>query len=176
MLVELSFDNILDVNKANEEFTIFVKIIPEFIGGNWAFMEELFEEPYEYKYPIDNEDYSEYINSNDKKIFLFYEKNNCVGQIILKKYWNKNTYIQDICVAKNCRNKGIGYKLMDKAVEWTKMNGLKGIMLETQDVNIIACKFYKKYGFILGGVDTMLYSNFKNADQKALFWYYKIKE
>ena len=65
---------------------------------------------------------------------------------------------------------------MDKVVEWTKNKNLKGIMLETQDVNIAACRFYQKYGFILGGVDTILFSNFKDHDQKALFWYYKIKE
>jgi ribosomal protein S18 acetylase RimI-like enzyme len=63
---------------------------------------------------------------------------------------------------------------MDKAVEWTKEKKLKGIMLETQDTNLAACRFYKKYGFILGGVDTMLYGNFENKDQKALFWYYPV--
>jgi ribosomal protein S18 acetylase RimI-like enzyme len=47
-------------------------------------------------------------------------------------------------------------------------------MLETQDTNLAACRFYKKYGFILGGVDTMLYRNFENKDQKALFWYYPV--
>jgi ribosomal protein S18 acetylase RimI-like enzyme len=64
---------------------------------------------------------------------------------------------------------------MNKALEWTKENNLKGIMLETQDVNLNACKFYIRYGFKLGGVDTMLYSNFDTANQKALFWYYLIK-
>ena len=174
MIVEINFDNIKDVNKANEEFTIFGRIIPEYIEGKWFLKEVLLDKPYEYKYPIDKEDYSEYINNKDKIIYLFYDIHSCVGQIILKKYWNENAYVNDICVAKSYRNKGIGFQLMDKAVEWTKMKNLKGIMLETQDVNIAACKFYKKYGFILGGVDTMLYSHFKIAEQKAMFWYYKM--
>ena len=45
--------------------------------------------------------------------------------------------------------------------------------LETQDVNVLACRFYDKLGFQIGAVDTMLYANFDNADEKAIFWYIK---
>ena len=174
MIVEINVDNIKDINKSNESFTIFGKLIPEYKHNNWNISEEYFKESYEYEYPIIEEDYSDYIKNNDKTVYLYYCENNCVGQIVLKKYWNENAYIQDIGIKKNFRGMGIGQKLMDQAVIWTKEKKLKGIMLETQDVNINACRFYKKYGFILGGVDIMLYSNFKNSSQKALFWYYKI--
>lgn len=46
-------------------------------------------------------------------------------------------------------------------------------MLETQDVNVSACRFYAKNSFIIGAVDNMLYSNFPTANEKAIFWYYK---
>jgi ribosomal protein S18 acetylase RimI-like enzyme len=174
MIIEINNENIITMNNSNEPFTIFGKLIPEYINGCWSFKEELFKESYEYKYPPEDDDYEEYINNKDKTVYFYYDGKNNVGQIILKKYWNENTFIKDFSVSKNYRKKGIGWKLMDKAKEWTKANNLKGIMLETQDVNLAACRFYKKYGFTLGGVDTMLYSNFKNAEQKALFWYYKI--
>jgi ribosomal protein S18 acetylase RimI-like enzyme len=174
MIVEINNENVNSVNKSNESFMIFGKIIPEYKNNSWYFTEESFKESYEYIYPLEDDDYKKYINNKEKTIYLYFDGVKSVGQIILKKYWNENTFIQDFCVAKEYRRKGIGYKLMDKAKEWTKVNNLKGIMLETQDVNIAACRFYKKYGFLLGGVDTMLYSNFKNAEQKALFWYYKI--
>jgi streptothricin acetyltransferase len=46
-----------------------------------------------------------------------------------------------------------------------------GLMLETQDINLAACRFYHRCGFVLGAVDTMLYGNCRNKDEKALFWY-----
>jgi ribosomal protein S18 acetylase RimI-like enzyme len=176
MIIEINQENVKDVNKPNESFIIFGKVIPEFINNCWNITETLLEKPYEYKYPNSNDDYSKYIKNKEKVIYLYYDGDICIGQIILIKYWNKYAYIQDICISKDYRKKGIGHKLMDQAVKWTKDKKLKGIMLETQDVNLAACKFYQKYGFILGGVDTMLYSNFDNAEQKALFWYYKITE
>ena len=44
-------------------------------------------------------------------------------------------------------------------------------MLETQDNNLIACKFYHNCGFKIGSVDTMLYANFENNFEKAVFWF-----
>ena len=48
-------------------------------------------------------------------------------------------------------------------------------MLETQDNNLIACKFYHNCGFKIGSVDTMLYANFENNFEKAVFWYLRFK-
>ena len=41
------------------------------------------------------------------------------------------------------------------------------------DNNLAACRFYNKNGFIIGAVDSMLYANFDNTDEKAVFWYLK---
>lgn len=56
-------------------------------------------------------------------------------------------------------------------IEWAKHKNLHGLMLETQDNNLIACKFYHNCGFKIGSVDTMLYANFENNFEKAVFWY-----
>ena len=58
-------------------------------------------------------------------------------------------------------------------MEWAKENSLCGLMLETQDINVSACYFYAKNNFVIGAVDTMLYSNFSSANEIAIFWYYK---
>ena len=63
--------------------------------------------------------------------------------------------------------------MINKTVEWSKEKNLCGLMLETQDVNLTACRFYHKLGFKIGAVDTMLYANFENAGEKAVFWYMK---
>lgn len=42
-------------------------------------------------------------------------------------------------------------------------------MLETQDINVSACHFYAKNNFVIGAVDTMLYSNFSTSNENAIF-------
>ena len=93
MIVELTKENIKDLNSSSDSFIIFGKLIPEYRNNCWEFSEQLFERTYEYTYPIRDENYSEFINSEDKKIYLYYDNNNCIGQIILTKYWNKNTFV-----------------------------------------------------------------------------------
>lgn len=61
--------------------------------------------------------------------------------------------------------------LINISIEWAKHKNLHGLMLETQDNNLIACKFYHNCGFKIGSVDTMLYANFENNFEKAVFWY-----
>ena len=74
-------------------------------------------------------------------------------------------------VCKDFRGQGIGSALINISIEWAKHKNLHGLMLETQDNNLIACKFYHNCGFKIGSVDTMLYANFENNFEKAVFWY-----
>ena len=61
---------------------------------------------------------------------------------------------------------------MQKAVEWAKVKRLPGIMLETQNNNVTACRFYENFGFKLRGFDTYLYKGLTPAtDEIALYWY-----
>ena len=158
------------MNKANQEFEIFGRIIPEFSGGMWTYTEEIYEDPYVKRYPDDTSDYTEYIDDPEKAVFLAYDEKECVGQIVLRKDWNGYAFIEDICVAAAARKNGIGTALMQKAEEWAKDIGLKGLALETQDNNLAACRFYAKYGFVIGAVDTMLYRNSGDREY-AVFWY-----
>jgi streptothricin acetyltransferase len=61
---------------------------------------------------------------------------------------------------------------MQRAVDWAKAKHLPGIMLEAQDVNVIACRFYEKFGFTLRGFDTHLYKGLNpSTNEIALYWY-----
>ena len=53
------------------------------------------------------------------------------------------------------------------------VGGSKGLMLETQDLNLAACRFYVKTGFRIGGADTLLYEGLGTelAEERAIFWY-----
>ena len=113
----------------------------------------------------------EYIDNTDKIIYLYYQDDKCVGKVKLRKNWNRYAYIEDIAVCKDFRGQGIGSALINISIEWAKHKNLHGLMLETQDNNLIACKFYHNCGFKIGSVDTMLYANFENNFEKAVFWY-----
>ena len=171
MIEEINHDNIKDINKPNQPFNIIGRIIPEFKDGVWSFTECLYEKPYEKFYPNDEEQYENYINNPDQTVYFYYDNGECAGQIKIAKYWNKYAFIHDIAVSQNSRGKGIGKQLIKQAVEWAKQKNLCGLMLETQDNNLNACRFYHKLGFKIGAVDTMLYANFDNLDEKAVFWY-----
>ncbi|MCL2203254.1 MAG: GNAT family N-acetyltransferase [Defluviitaleaceae bacterium] len=175
MIIEMQDENLKDINKSNQPFTIIGKIIPTFIDGTWSFTECLYESPYEKIYPNDEGPWESYINNPNRIVFLYYAGNKCVGQVRLRKNWNNYAYIEDITVSKNHRSTGIGKQLIQKSTEWARENNMCGVMLETQDNNLLACRFYHKMGFIIGAVDTMLYANFDNADEKAVFWYLKFK-
>lgn len=172
-IVKLSFDTIKDINKANEEFEIIGKLKPTFINDEWTCTEEIYTHSYLHSYPDDDCDYSIYIENPDKAIFLAYSDTECVGQIVLRKDWNKYAFIEDICVSKASRGLGVGTALIQKAIEWTKDKELYGLALETQDNNLLACRFYLKCGFVIGAVNTMLYKNFSKpwSDATAIFWY-----
>lgn len=67
--------------------------------------------------------------------------------------------------------RGIGTALMHRAQAWARERGLGGLMLETQENNVLACRFYRRQGMTIGAVDTMLYANTPYAKESAVFWY-----
>lgn len=123
-------------------------------------------------YVYDEIDYSVYINDENKKIFFLFNGDEFAGQIILLKYWSNYCYINDLRVVEKYRGKGIGKLLIEKAIEWAKEKNCIGMQVETQDVNVNACKFYERMGFTLGGIDLFRYkSSEKEKDEIALDWY-----
>lgn len=171
-IVAMQKEQIGDLNKTNEPFLLFGRLVPTFHDDVWSFTEELFETPSETKFPDDRIDCETYINQPDEIIYLAYAGGACIGQIRLVKQWNKYCYVENLAVCQAYRQSGIGRQLFRKAEAWAKERGLLGITLEAQDDNLAACRFYQKMGMVLGGVDTMRYAFNLNID-KALFWYLK---
>ncbi|EEL87365.1 N-acetyltransferase [Bacillus cereus] len=156
---------VLSVSKINNRIEYTVENVPSY------------EKSYsENQYDDDEEElaYNEYINNSNQVIYIALLHNQIVGVIILKKNWNRYAYIEDIKVDKECRELGIGRRLIEQAKKWAKEGNMPGIMLETQNNNVAACKFYEKCGFVIGGLDFLVYKgiNEKN-DEVAIYWYLK---
>lgn len=169
-IIPLKEDLIDDISKTNTAFTIIGKVLPSLQAGVWSYEEELFEQTREIRFPDDRLDWNQYINQEDKMLYLAYIDHKCVGQIRVIRDWNRFCYIENIATTKEYRGYGIGKKLLEMAEEWAKQQGLIGMSLEAQDDNLIACRFYVKQGFVLGGVDTLKQSYTPNIDA-TLYWY-----
>lgn len=171
-IVELNHGNLQDVNVTDNAFEVKSRIIPYIEDGIFHYNLEEIEKSYTKSYGNDELDYSTYIDNPDKIVYLAYAGNTPAGQIILRRNWNKYAYIEDIRVGSRFRRTGIGTRLMEAASNWAKIGHMPGIMLETQDINVPACRFYENCGFKLGGVDVYLYKGVTPViDEIALYWY-----
>lgn len=156
-------------NRFDRKFTVSSKVLLDMTGGKltWGI---ILVEPYEKEIPIDDVDPTTFINSEDKVVFLAEVDGQLAGQIKLITWWNGYAYIDDLIVNPQFRGHGVGKALMEATIQWSREKRFPGIMLETQDDNVAACKLYDACGFILGGFDQYSLKNFK-PNETALFWY-----
>ncbi len=131
--------------------------------------------PYEKRYPRETIDAAAWLEDADREIYFAFVEGELAGQILLKVYWNNYAYIEDIVVERRFRKMGTGAALIEQAVQWARGKRLPGIMLETQNNNVAACRLYEKMGFELAGFDRMLYRGLHpETDEVALYWYLKL--
>jgi ribosomal protein S18 acetylase RimI-like enzyme len=78
----------------------------------------------------------------------------------------------DIRVHPDCRRTGAGTKLFRRAVEWSRSSGCRQLKIETQNVNVPACRFYVKQGCHLGEINRYAYAGHcQVAHEVMLVWY-----
>lgn len=159
-----------DLNRCDASFTVDSKLVLHVADGVPTYT-VVSVPPYTKHYPLPAEQ-STFLAQRDKGIFFARWQGELAGQIILFKNWNGYAYIDDIAVSPAFRRRGIGHRLIDQAVTWAKQRGLPGIMLETQNTNVTACRFYARCGFVLGGYDRFLYQGLMpETEEMALYWY-----
>jgi len=84
--------------------------------------------------------------------------------------------VWDIRVHPEYRGKGVGYRLFQKAVDWSKERSCKVLKVETQNINVSACKFYVRQGCKLGCIDRYAYSEEEDLSHEVmLLWYLELK-
>jgi GNAT superfamily N-acetyltransferase len=170
-LREIDKNNIRDANHCDGEFTVDSKLVVQVQNGSIGYS-VVRVEPYQKQYIYEESDYSDYIANPDQTVYFAYAEGHLAGQLVLTKHWNAYAWINDFVVDSEFRRHGVGRALMQQAVDWAKASRFPGIMLETQDVNVPACRFYEKFGLTLRGFDTYLYKGLNsNTDEIALYWY-----
>jgi GNAT superfamily N-acetyltransferase len=75
----------------------------------------------------------------------------------------------DLRVHPDFRRNGIGSRLFEAAVAWAKRRGCRTLKVETQNINVPACRLYAKHGCVLGLINRHAYQEFPN--EVELVWY-----
>jgi GNAT superfamily N-acetyltransferase len=75
----------------------------------------------------------------------------------------------DIRVAPEVRGRGAGAGLFRAAEAWAAARGCRQLKIETQNVNVPACRFYARMGCVLGAVRHDAYPGLPHEVQ--LVWY-----
>jgi len=129
-------------------------------------------EPYLKNYGIDSEEFCHYRDAADGTVLVAWLDEDPVGHIVISKHWNGFAHIYELAVDTAMRRSGVAGKLLDVARFWARKHELPGIMLETQNNNLAACRLYERYGFVVGGVDHLRYRAIDpSTRESAIFWY-----
>jgi GNAT superfamily N-acetyltransferase len=74
----------------------------------------------------------------------------------------------DIRVAPENRRGGIGTALLGAVESWARARGCTELKVETQDINVPACRFYARSGFELRTIHRAAYPG---LDEVQMLWY-----
>lgn len=81
----------------------------------------------------------------------------------------------DIRVHPSRRRSGVGSKLFRYAADWARRKGCRQLKIETQNVNVPACRFYAKQGCELGAIHRYRYVSSSEVAHEAMFlWYLEL--
>jgi phage replication-related protein YjqB (UPF0714/DUF867 family)/GNAT superfamily N-acetyltransferase len=78
----------------------------------------------------------------------------------------------DIRLAPFARGRGLGSRLWQAAERWARARGCSQLKVETQNINVAACRLYQRSGAVLRGVNRGAYAGF--PDEVQLIWYRKL--
>ena len=79
----------------------------------------------------------------------------------------------DLRVAPAWRGRGIGARLFRTVEAWALARGAAWLKVETQNVNVPACRFYAAQGCVLGAVHRFAYPAL--PDEVQLLWYKRLE-
>ena len=82
------------------------------------------------------------------------------------------TALWDIRIRPEFRRKSVGRELFLKAIQFTQENDCRCMKVETQNINVGACRFYSRMGCTLGAINRYAYWDFPN--EIMMDWYYHI--
>lgn len=94
---------------------------------------------------------AEYLDASIR--FVARLKDQIVGALLLLKTRPGTMEIMNVSVYEEYQNKGIGKRLITKAIEFAKQKGIKTLEIGTGNPGVIQLLLYQKCGFRIVGVE-----------------------
>lgn len=108
------------------------------------------------------------LKENSSARYFVAETDRVVGYMSFWKVVDEGQ-INNIAVLSDYRNRGIGSRLLDFAIETGKSMGVNSFTLEVRSSNIGAVKLYEKHGFEADGIRRGYYQD--NGEDALIMWY-----
>jgi len=170
-LHRLTAANQADLDRCDNSFTVEAELCLHAEEGRTGYTLRPVP-PYGKRYGPEVHDAREYLDRPDHAAWLAYVDGRVAGQLLVHENWNRFAIVWDIAVDPPYRRLGIGRRLLAQAVGWARERGMPGVMLETQNNNVAACRLYESCGFVLSGFDTNLYLGFERDTREIALFYY----
>ena len=81
---------------------------------------------------------------------------------------NDVAFLWDLRVSLEYRRQGLGGRLVDAATVWARQHRCRFLKIETQNINVPACRLYAKHGFLLCSINRYAYREL--PDESELIW------
>ena len=183
-IVEQSVDRLRSYGEISISFTVASKygVDADARGRNcWRLTEERVDPPYVKDYDSGSERPLRWAQEWDLAnwvILAAYEESARLGGAVvawktpgvdLLEGRDDLAVLWDLRVHPDHRRQGIGQRLFDHAVAWARTKGCQQLKVETQNINVPACRFYAKQGCYHGAVKHGAYPEY--PDEVQLLWY-----
>jgi len=136
----------------------------EKVGDGWKLTEKQVDKPWIKDYEAEGDESAEWQRRFDLSNWAFFQAfdgDRPVGgaavafrtpTVEMLENRDDLAVLWDLRVHPDCRGKGVGKSLFHAAVEWARSHGCRQLKIETQNINVSACKFYAAQGCRVGGV------------------------
>jgi ribosomal protein S18 acetylase RimI-like enzyme len=91
------------------------------------------------------------------------------GAVVILEGQSDLAVLWDIRVAPSARGRGVGSALFAAAEAWASARECRQLKVETQNINVAACRLYSRHGCVLRAARPGAYPQF--PDEVQLLWY-----
>ena len=163
-----------DANIPNEPFELTGRMVPALNGGVWSYTIEPFDAPLQDRFPDFPYDAGAETGGGENGRTVFfgaYDGDVCVGLAVLREAMFRYLYLDDLKVSQAYRGKGIGGRLVEACMNEALRRGRQGVYTVAQDNNLLACLFYLRHGFEIGGFNDRDYRGTVQENKADLYFY-----
>lgn len=185
---EETFDILPEYEKISIAFSVETSYRVEFAEsglGDVKLFEESLEKPFIKDYDaLENNkptDLAKQFDLSNWAIFSAFEDEKRIGgaivarktpEVLMLENRDDLACLWDLRVSPEYRGKGVGKMLFDHSIDWARSKNCRLLKIETQNINVPACRFYAKQNCELGAINRFAYPESMNETQ--LIWYRKL--